>query len=261
VNMNLIGKVAIVTGAASGIGRACAERLASKGAAVLVTDLQDQKGEEVAKGIREAGGKASFLHHDVTQEAAWIATVAAAQSQFGALHILVNNAGIGISAPLTEMSLEIWRLQMAVNLDGMFLGMKHSIPLIGRAGGGSIVNISSAAAMKAYPAMSAYCASKAGVKHLTKVAALECAQAKSGVRVNSVHPGIIQTPAWDNLGSMAGGAAGSVPDLDAMAKVAVPLGFKGVPDDIVDSVMFLVSDESRYITGAELVVDGGMSIQ
>jgi NAD(P)-dependent dehydrogenase (short-subunit alcohol dehydrogenase family) len=164
VNVNLTGKAAIVTGAASGIGRACAERLASKGAAVLVTDLQDQKGEEVAKGIREAGGKASFLHHDVTQEAAWIATVAAAQSQFGGLHILVNNAGIGISAPLTEMSFEIWRLQMAVNLDGMFLGMKHSIPLIGRAGGGSIVNISSAAAMKAYPAMSAYCASKAGIR-------------------------------------------------------------------------------------------------
>jgi NAD(P)-dependent dehydrogenase (short-subunit alcohol dehydrogenase family) len=143
----------------------------------------------------------------------------------------------------------------------MFLGMKHAIPLLQQSGGGSIVNVSSAAAMKAYPAMSAYCASKAGVKHLTKVAALECAHAKNGVRVNSVHPGIIQTPAWDHLGVMAGGAPGSVPDLDAMAQAAVPLGYKGVPSDIVNMVMFLVSDESRYITGAELVVDGGMSIQ
>jgi NAD(P)-dependent dehydrogenase (short-subunit alcohol dehydrogenase family) len=257
MNMHLTGKVAIVTGAASGIGRACAERLASKGAAVLVTDLQDQKGEGVARGIREAGGKAAFLHHDVTQEAAWIATIAAAKSQFGSLHILLNNAGIGRAAPLIEMSFETWRLQMAVNLDGMFLGMKHAIPLISQSGGGSIINVSSAAAMKAYPNMSAYCASKAGVKHLTKVAALECGQAKNGVRVNSLHPGIIETPAWDNLGSLPGVA----PDLDAMAQASVPLGFKGVPDDIANCVMFLVSDESRYVTGAEFVVDGGMALQ
>jgi NAD(P)-dependent dehydrogenase (short-subunit alcohol dehydrogenase family) len=259
--MNLTGKSAIITGAASGIGRACAERLASLGAAVLVADLQDQKGEEVAHGIRAAGGKATFVHHDVTQEAAWISTVSIAKSQLGGLHILVNNAGIGISAPLTEMSFEIWRLQMGVNLDGMFLGMKHAIPVIHQSGGGSIVNISSAAAMKPYPAMSAYCASKAGVRHLTKVAALECAHSKTGVRVNSVHPGIIQTPAWDHLGAMAGGAPGSVANLDAMAQATVPLGYKGVPSDIVNTVMFLVSDESRYMTGAELVVDGGMSIQ
>ena len=259
--MHLTGKVAIVTGAASGIGRACAESLASKGATVLLTDLQDQKAEEVARGIRDRGGKASFLHHDVTQESAWIATVAAARSQFGSLHILVNNAGIGRAAPLIEMSLETWRLQMAVNLDGMFLGMKHCIPLISQSGGGSIVNVSSAAAMKAYPTMSAYCASKAGVKHLTKVAALECAQARNGIRVNSIHPGIIDTPAWDSLGAMTGAAPGSAPNLDAMAQASVPLGFKGVPKDIADSVIFLVSDESRYITGAELVVDGGMAIQ
>jgi NAD(P)-dependent dehydrogenase (short-subunit alcohol dehydrogenase family) len=150
---------------------------------------------------------------------------------------------------------------MAVNLDGMFLGMKHSIPLIAASGGGSIVNISSAAAMKPYAGMSAYCASKSAVKHLTKVAALECAHAKTGIRVNSVHPGIIQTPAWDHLGEMAGGAPGSVPNLDEMARTSVPLGFKGEPNDIANCIVFLVSDESRYITGAELLVDGGMAIQ
>jgi NAD(P)-dependent dehydrogenase (short-subunit alcohol dehydrogenase family) len=257
MNKHLTEKVAIVTGAASGIGRTCAERLASRGASVLVTDMQDQKGEAVARGIREAGGRASFFHQDVTQEADWIAAVAEAKSQFGGLHILLNNAGIGRSAPLTEMSFETWRLQMSVNLDGMFLGMKHSIPLIAQCGGGSIINVSSAAAMKPYPNMSAYCASKAGVKHLTKVAALECGQAKNGVRVNSVHPGIIETPAWDDLGTVPGVA----PDLDAMAQASVPLGFKGVPDDIADLVMFLVSEESRYVTGAEIVIDGGMALQ
>jgi NAD(P)-dependent dehydrogenase (short-subunit alcohol dehydrogenase family) len=259
--MKLTGKIAIITGAASGIGRACAVSFASEGAVVLVADLQERQGEEVAQGIRAAGGMATFVHHDVTQEAAWVSTVAKAKLQHGGLHILVNNAGIGISAPLTEMSFETWRRQIAVNLDGMFLGMKHAIPLLRQSGGGSIINLSSAAAMKPYPNMSAYCASKAAVKHLTKVAALECAQAKDGIRVNSVHPGIIQTPAWDHLGAMAGGEAGSVANLDALAQASVPLGYKGSPSDIVNMLLFLVSDESSYMTGAELLIDGGMAIQ
>jgi NAD(P)-dependent dehydrogenase (short-subunit alcohol dehydrogenase family) len=256
--MRLEGKVAIVTGAASGIGQACAERLAQAGAAVLVTDLQDALGSAVAAGIRQAGGSAQYFHHDVTKEAEWIEAISAAKANFGGLDVLVNNAGIGRPAPLTETTLEHWRLLMAINVEGMFLGMKHAIPLMTANGGGSIVNISSVAGMKAYQNMSAYCASKSAVKHLTKVAALECA--KSGIRVNSVHPGMIRTPAWNSLGGLSGGGSDNLPDLDAIAAAGVPMGFVGMPGDIASGVLYLVSDESRYVTGAELVIDGGQNI-
>ena len=215
--MRVQDKVAIVTGAASGIGQACAMRLAEEGAAVLLTDLQDARGESVAADICRAGGRAIYRHHDVTSEAEWIATVAFAAKSFdGNLHVLVNNAGIGRPAPLTQMTLEHLRLLMSVNMEGMFLGMKHAIPLIHGSRGGSVVNISSTAGMRAYVNMSAYCASKAAVKHLTKVAALECAG--SGIRVNSVHPGIIRTPAWETLGGLSGGGEENLPDLDEMAR-------------------------------------------
>lgn len=257
--MRIKGKVAIVTGAASGIGRACAERLAKEGAAVLLTDLQDDLGEQVVGEICRAGGRAFYCHHDVTREADWIDVVNRVQTSFGGqLHILVNNAGIGRPAPLTETTLEHWRLLMAVNAEGMFLGMKHAIPVMQKSGGGSIVNMSSAAGLKAYANMSAYCASKSAVKHLSKVAALE--YAASGIRVNSVHPGIVQTPAWGGLGGLTGGGADNLPDVDAMAKATVPLGFAAVPDDIANGVLYLVSDEGRYVTGAEIVIDGGQSI-
>jgi NAD(P)-dependent dehydrogenase (short-subunit alcohol dehydrogenase family) len=256
--MRLEGKVAIVTGAASGIGQACAERLAKEGAAVLMTDLQDALGSAVAAGIREAGGRAQYFHHDVTKEAEWIEAIGAAKANFGGLHVLVNNAGIGRPAALTETTLEHWRLLMAINVEGMFLGMKHAIPLMTENGGGSIVNVSSVAGMKAYQNMSAYCASKSAVKHLTKVAALECA--KRGIRVNSVHPGMIRTPAWKGLGGLSGGGSDNLPDLDAIAAAGVPMGFVGMPSDIASGVLYLVSAESRYVTGAELVIDGGQNI-
>ena len=256
----LAGKVALVTGGASGIGKACAERIAGEGAAVMVTDLQVELGEAVVDGIRMAGGKASFSRHDVTCESDWIAVVAAAKEQFGALDMLVNNAGIGRDAPITEMTLDVWRLQTAVNLAGMFLGMKHALPLISQQAGGSVVNMSSAASNKANLNMSAYCASKSGVKALTRVAALECAKFAHPVRVNSVHPGPIVTPAWGALGGLTGDGDAAAPDLDAFARAVVPLGFCGLPDDVANAVLFLVSDESRFVTGAELVVDGGLSI-
>jgi NAD(P)-dependent dehydrogenase (short-subunit alcohol dehydrogenase family) len=256
--MRLDGKVAIVSGAARGIGQACAERLALEGAAVLVTDVLDVQGEAVAEGIRRAGGKSAFQHLDVTDEKQWILAVSAAQSHFGGLNVLVNNAGIGRPAPITAMSYETWRLVLAINLDGPFLGMKHGIQLMRESGGGSIINISSAAGMKPYATMSAYCASKAALRHLTKVAALECGQAHDGIRVNSVHPGIVDTPAWDSLGGLEGRE--SRPDLDAMCRASVPLGYKAVPGDIAGVVVFLASEESRYMTGAELLVDGGQAI-
>ena len=251
----LNGKVAVVTGAASGIGRNCAERLAAEGASVLVADINEAGGREAVAKITANGGNAVFFALDVTQEQSWIEAIAKARDEFGGLHVLLNNAGIGISAPITEMSYDNWRLQFAVNLDAHFLGMKHAIPLMTQSGGGSIINISSAAGMKTYATMSAYCASKGGVRHLTKVAAVECAQNKTGIRVNSIHPGIVKTPAWDHLDAMVVGEG-----LDAMAAATVPMGHVGTPDDVAAAVIFLACDESRYITGTELMVDGGQAL-
>ena len=249
------GKVALVTGAASGIGRACAERLAQEGATVVLTDVQDPLGEEAARGV---GGRALYLHHDVTDEDAWIAAIGRIRNEFGRLDILVNNAGIGVGTPITEMSLADWRRQTAVNLDGVFLGVKHVLPLMREGGGGSIVNMSSVAGLKGAPNLAGYCATKGGVRLFTKAVAMECAGLKDGVRVNSVHPGIIDTPIWTTVmptGSNAG------PDLDQLSQLAVPLGVKGVPDDIAGGVLWLCSDEARYVTGAELVIDGGLSVR
>jgi NAD(P)-dependent dehydrogenase (short-subunit alcohol dehydrogenase family) len=254
------GKVALVTGGASGIGRSCAERLAQEGATVIVTDLQDHKGEETAAAITKAGGQARYLHHDVTDEQAWIDVIAQVRERHGRLDVLVNNAGIGLGGSILEMTLETWRKQTAVNLDGVFLGVKHAIPLMREGGGGSIVNMSSVAGLKGAPTLAGYCATKGGVRLFTKAVALECAAAKDGVRVNSVHPGIIETPIWNTV---IGGEHGinAPPDLDAMSQLAVPLGVKGAPEDIANGVLWLASDESRYVTGAELVIDGGLSVR
>ncbi|HSV01918.1 MAG TPA: glucose 1-dehydrogenase [Phenylobacterium sp.] len=256
------GKVALVTGGASGIGRGCAERLAQEGAAVVISDLQDLKGEETAAAIVKAGGKARYLHHDVTDEAAWQGVIGDIRSQEGRLDILVNNAGIGLGGSIFEMSLADFKRQQAVNVDGVFLGVKHAIPLMRQGGGGSVVNMSSVAGLKGAPTLAAYCATKGAVRLFTKAVAMECALAKDGVRVNSVHPGIIETPIWLTVAPQ-GGAAGSnaPPDLDAMSQVAVPLGVKGYPLDIANGVLWLASEESRYVTGAELVIDGGLSVR
>lgn len=255
------GRVALVTGGASGIGRSAAEKLASEGAAVVVTDLQDHLGAEVVAGIQKAGGKADYLHHDVTDEQAWVDTIAQLKARHGRLDILVNNAGIGLGCSVLEMTLADWKKQIAVNLDGVFLGVKHSIPLI-RAGGrgGSVINISSVAGLKGAPNLAGYCATKGGVRLFTKSVAMECAAAQDGIRVNSVHPGIIETPIWTTvLGGQPG--VNAPPDLDAMSTMAVPLGVKGVPEDIANGILWLASDESRYVTGAELVIDGGLSVR
>jgi NAD(P)-dependent dehydrogenase (short-subunit alcohol dehydrogenase family) len=253
------GKVALVTGGASGIGRGCAEKLAAEGATVVVTDLQDIKGEEVVEAIAKAGGKASYLHHDVTDEDAWAGVIAKVKAEHGRLDILVNNAGIGLAASVLDMPLADWKRQIAVNLDGVFLGTKHAIPLMRDGGGGSIVNMSSVAGLKGSPTLAGYCATKGGVRLFTKAVAMECANAKDGVRVNSVHPGIIETPIW--LTVMPQGGANAPPDLDAVSAMAVPLGVKGYPEDIANGVLWLASDDSRYVTGAELVIDGGLSVR
>jgi NAD(P)-dependent dehydrogenase (short-subunit alcohol dehydrogenase family) len=257
------GKVALVTGGASGIGRGCAMLLAAEGAKVVVSDVQHDLGRECVAAIEAAGGTATYMPHDVTSEDAWIELVWAIKSQFERLDVLVNNAGIGLAGPVTEMTLADWRRQQAINVDGVFLGIKHSLPLMRAGGGGSIINMSSVAGLKGSPNLAAYSATKGAVRLFSKAVALECAGLKDGVRVNSVHPGIIETPIWDSIGSgLSGGSAmpagANRLDLDAMTAVATPLGFKGVPEDIAQGVLYLASDESRYVTGTELVIDGGL---
>lgn len=252
----LYNKIALVTGAAQGIGAASAIRMAAEGAKVVVADILEEGARAVVDRITAAGGEAIYVELDVTREEAWSAAVAQVKATYGALHILLNNAGIGRSAPLVDTDYEMFRQITSINLDGMFLGMKHAIPLIEAGGnGGSIINLSSGASKKPHPNMAAYCATKAAVAQLTKVAALECA--KANIRVNSLHPGMVGTPAWDNLGNLKGGDARQKLDLEAMAKETVPLGYVATPDDIANAVLFLASEDSRYMTGSELVVDGG----
>ncbi|MEI9995811.1 MAG: glucose 1-dehydrogenase [Rhizomicrobium sp.] len=253
------GKVALVTGGASGIGRASALLLAKEGAAVAVTDIQDDQGKDVVAQVKREGGDAIYLHHDVASEEAWESVVAEVKSHFGTLHVLVNNAGIAIAASVLTMTLADWRRQQAINLDGVFLGVKHSLPLIRASGGGSIINISSLAGLKGAPTLAGYCATKGGVRLFTKAVAMECGAARDNVRVNSVHPGIIETPIWLGIIPGAGAPGANAPDLDAMSETVVPIGSKGVPEDIAQGVLYLASDESRYVTGSELVIDGGMS--
>ncbi|MBV8869925.1 MAG: glucose 1-dehydrogenase [Acetobacteraceae bacterium] len=245
----LEGKAAIVTGGASGIGAACARTMAREGARVLITDL-DPAGEGLAG---EIGGL--FLRHDVTDEAGWPGVIQAAEERFGGLHVMVANAGIGVMATILEMSLADWRRQMAVNVDGVFLSVKHAIPAMERAGGGSIIIMSSVAGLRGSAGLAGYSATKGAVRLFAKSAALECAQAGNRVRVNSVHPGVIDTPIWDKLPT--GGNAKFDPN--AIAAEQVPIGEAGQPEDIANGVLYLASDAARHVTGSELVIDGGMT--
>ncbi|MEI6486908.1 MAG: glucose 1-dehydrogenase [Sphingomonadales bacterium] len=251
----LTGKVALVTGAASGLGAAAARRLARAGAAVVLTD-RDIAGEDVAASIVDGGGQAVFRLHDVTSQPDWAAAVEHAVADFGGLHILVNNAGVaGGNNALMDHSYEAWRQILGVNLDGVFLGLRHAGPRIAAAGGGSVINISSILGKVGMAGAAAYCASKGGVTLLTKAAALEWAPL--GIRVNSIHPGFIDTPMVS--GALAGREDGNEMRVALMA--AHPLGRFGLPREIGDAVAFLASDEASFITGAELVVDGGFTAQ
>lgn len=253
------GKVALVTGGASGLGQSCAMRLAEEGATVMVTDIQDVLGEETVTAIRELGGTARYLHHDVTDELEWEQVVTATVEAFGGLDILVNNAGIAIGGSIVDMTLADWQRQQAINLDGVFLGVKHCIPSMRDSGGGSIINMSSVAGLKGSATLSAYNATKGGVRLFTKGVALECGQSGWNIRVNSVHPGIIDTPIWSKINPEMQDDGSHKIDPEPLAAMAVPSGVLGIPDDIANGVLFLASDDSKYITGSELVIDGGLS--
>ena len=254
----LAGKVAIVTGATSGLGAAAAVRMAEEGAAVLVTGRDEGRGQGVVETIAAAGGTARFQPLDVTDEASWQDAVDGVESEHGRLDILVNNAGTTQPGPIVEVTLETWRRIMAVNADGVFLGTRTAIPAMRRAGGGSIVNMSSVLGMVGTAHLAAYTASKGAVRYFTKCAALECARDGSGIRVNSIHPAFIHTPMMDETAMrMFGDAAAGPREFGKLH----PVGHVGEPDDVANGVVYLASDEAKFITGTELVIDGGYTAE
>ena len=246
------GKVAIVTGAASGIGRATASLLAKEGAKVVIADIDGVNGRKVAEEIRREGGEALFVKHDVTTESDWSEVIEKTLAEFGKLDILVNNAGVLFLEKIEDTSLEEWRWLMSVNLDGVFLGTKYAIRAMKGSGGGSIINLSSVAGIiGTNDDTSAYHASKGAVRLFTKAAALECSKAgyNYNIRVNSVHPGVIKTKMTE----------GMFEDEAIMKKQMQRhiIGYLGEPNDVAYGILYLASDESKFVTGAELVIDGG----
>lgn len=248
--MRLAGKVAIVTGGANGMGEAEAKLFAAEGAKVIIADVLEEEGRKVEAEIAESGGEAVFVRLDVTDEKQWSDTVASTVSRFGKLDILVNNAGISGSADPEAMSTEAWDSLMNVNAKGVFLGIKYAIPEMRKAGGGSIVNISSISGMvgQEYTHIG-YNASKGAVRILTKSAAVQ--NAKDEIRVNSVHPGVM--PPMRNARVTAD------PEVRKEMIQGVPLGREGRQEEVANAVLFLASDDASYITGAELAVDGGFT--
>ena len=249
----LDGKVAIVTGGGSGMGRATAALFAREGAKVVVTDLDEPA---IASLAREVGAAIRPLRHDVSDEAGWAAVVELAKSAFGGVHILVNNAGSAIEGTAEDTTLANWRRVHAVNVEGVFLGCRAAIPAIRDSGGGSIVNIASRAAIRAAPShLAAYGASKGAVREYTMTVALHCARQGYEIRCNSINPGAIDTPLLQASFDQA-------PDPEERRRMIVgrvPMGRAGRPIDIAYAALYLASDESAYVTGAEINVDGGVS--
>ena len=247
---NLSGKTVIVTGATKGIGWETAVRLAAQGASVVATGRDEKAGAGLAEQIRKTGGRAAFVRHDVRSEADWARVIERAEG-FGPLDSMVNNAGVFFVKPLEDTTEEDFDLACEINLEGAFLGVKHAFASFARGRRpGSIVNVSSLMGLVGFPGATAYCASKGGVTGFTKAAAIEGAAMDPKVRVNSVHPGVIWTPMiTDQFGEDQALA-------DAFA-AETPLRIIGRPEYVADTIVFLVSDDSSYVTGAELTVDGG----
>ncbi|TPN33569.1 glucose 1-dehydrogenase [Mesorhizobium sp. B2-3-3] len=247
------GKIALVTGAGLGLGRASALLLAAEGATLAVSDIDEALAANTARQIEKAGGEALALRHDVSKPEDWPSVMATIEERFGRLDVLVNNAGIAIAKNIEDTTLAEWRRTMAINLDGVFLGCQEGIKLMKRSGGGSIVNLSSIDGIIGEAELAAYCASKGGVRTLTKAVAVHCAEQRYGIRCNSIHPGYIWTPQTENyLRDL-----GTLDQEKAKALSRHPIGFLGEPNDIAYMVLYLASDESKFVTGSEMVVDGG----
>jgi 3(or 17)beta-hydroxysteroid dehydrogenase len=244
------GKVALVTGAGSGLGAADCRRLAQEGASVVVSDIDFNAAQKVAD---EIGPSALALMHDVSSEQSWKDAIAEVERRFGGLHILVNNAGIVVVADPEETTLEQFRKVQAVMNEGVFLGCKYAIPLMARSGGGSIINMSSTASHLGYPPFFAYSAAKGAVRSLTKSLAIHCQQKGYKIRCNSVHPASIETP-------MVQGAMGRPGQEQEVPEGVLPPGSIGHPRDVANLVLYLASDESRFVTGAEFLIDNGLTI-
>jgi 3(or 17)beta-hydroxysteroid dehydrogenase len=244
------GKIALVTGGASGLGAADCRRLVEEGARVAVCDINIDGARKLADELGEA---AIALHLDVSSEAAWTAALAEVEHVLGGLHILVNNAGIVLVADPEETTLDQYRRVQSVMSEGVFLGCKYAIPVMARSGGGSIINMSSTASHLGYPPFFAYSAAKGAVRSLTKSVAMHCQQIGYGIRCNSVHPGSIETP-------MVQGAMGRPGEEHPVADGVLPAGSIGAPRDVANMILYLASDESRFVTGAEFLIDNGLTV-
>ena len=248
-------KIALITGAAQGLGAETARLLVAEGASVVLTDINVDGARQTAEEINAQDfDKAVAFEQDVSSESGWQRTIEATRKKFGGLNILVNNAGIGSIGSVEDETLESWQRVHDVDLNSVFLGCKYAIPLMVESGGGSIVNVSSISGIIAAHNLAAYNSAKAAVRHLSKSVALHCAHERNNIRCNSVHPAFIDTPILDGL---VGG-----PDRDAaLEKLGrqIPLGRVGQPEDVAFAVLYLASDESQFVTGSEIRIDGGIS--
>ena len=250
----LEGKTALVTGAASGIGLQTSIRLAEEGALVMITDINLEEGLQQAEKL---GANAAFLKLDITEEEEWISVLGETVKRFGRLDILVNSAGMVLIADVEQITLEDWRKVHAVNLDGTFLGCKHGVRVMKEFGAGSIINLSSVSGMIGGFNLAAYNSTKRAVRMLTKSVALHCARAGYGIRCNSIHPTFIETPMLESM-------IRDSPDPEKVRQTLVrqvPLRRIGKPDDVANMIVYLASDESTFVTGTEMVIDGGVIAQ
>ncbi|MBM3482345.1 MAG: glucose 1-dehydrogenase [Alphaproteobacteria bacterium] len=248
----LNGKIVLVTGAGAGIGTAAARALAAEGAALVLTDLNESGVSALAAELSKSNTPAIGLRHDVTDETGWEAVFKAALARFGKVDVVVNNAGIAFVGKTEDTTLADWRRMQAVNLDGVFLGTKHAIRIM-KGKGGSIINISSILGIDGTGMAAAYCASKGGVRLFTKAVAIECGDAGYNIRVNSIHPGYIQTRMFETDIEAFGSLEAKMQKVSALH----PIGRVGQPEEIAAGIVFLASDESSFMTGSELVIDGG----
>lgn len=245
------GMVALVTGAASGLGLADAELLAAEGATVVLTDINETAGQAAAERI---GRGAVFLRQDVSKEAEWEAVIAETMRRFGRLNILVNNAGVVVVATPEETTLEQFRLANSIMSEGVFLGCKHAIPAMAKSGGGSIINMSSTASHLGYSVFFAYSAAKGAVRAMTKSVAMHCQEQGYGIRCNSIHPASIETP-------MIQGALGRPGQPVEVPDGVLPADAIGAPSDVAQMVLYLASNESRFVTGTEFLIDNGLMVR